>query len=122
MKDKINKKKLGKMGEDFAAGYLEKSGLQIIQRNFATRRGEIDIIAVDGDEIVFMEVKTRTNTQLGKPEEAIDEAKISKIRQIAREYLAPRDMMETPVRFDVMAIVWNRERKKWQARWIKRAF
>ena len=68
---------IGKLGEDISCNYLEKSNYSIIERNFCCRDGEIDIIAYDNNsrEIVFIEVKTRTNYKYGNPAEAIDSTK-----------------------------------------------
>lgn len=69
------KQQRGKIGEDMATEYLNKKGYKILERNFECRQGEIDIIALDKDEIVFVEVKTRTSKKYGLAAEAVDENK-----------------------------------------------
>ena len=122
MKKYPSKKALGKAGEDFAGNYLEKRGLEILERNFRIREGEIDLIALDGDTIVFVEVKTRKSKNYGLPSEAVDEVKQEKIREVAEAYLAEKGWMERIVRFDVFSIRYNNERKNWHIKWYKQAF
>ena len=66
---------IGKLGEELAVGYLQKQNYKIIERNFECRQGEIDIIALDKNELVFIEVKTRTSIKYGKPAEAVNQIK-----------------------------------------------
>lgn len=77
----------GKSGEDQACKYLEESGYEILERNFRCSIGEIDIIAQNGDEITFFEVKTRSNYNYGTPSEIINYAKLRRIEQVAWIYL-----------------------------------
>lgn len=72
---KINKKELGNIGEEISTDYLQKCGYEIIKRNYRCMQGEIDIIAKDKKELVFIEVKTRSNLCYGKPREAVDSCK-----------------------------------------------
>jgi len=78
---------LGKEGEDEAVKYLEKKGYRIIERNFLCRQGEIDIIALDKEYIVFVEIKTRTNTEYGLPSESVTEKKIKHMKKAIQYYL-----------------------------------
>ena len=82
----VNKER-GKQGEEIATQYLTKKGYQILERNFYARKGEIDIIAKEKQEIVFVEVKTRSNHQYGNPAEAVDSHKIHHIYDTAKYYL-----------------------------------
>lgn len=66
------KQETGKTGEDISTEYLEKNGYQIIERNFRCNQGEIDIIAIQKNEIIFIEVKTRSNAHYGLPAEAVN--------------------------------------------------
>jgi len=100
----INRRKQGKTGEDLAARYLEKNGLKIIERNYRFERGEIDIIAEEGDELVFVEVKARRSNTYGSPEDAVTEKKQKQIYAVADGYLFERDINNRPIRFDVVAI------------------
>ncbi len=82
----IDKIKLGFIGEDLAAAYLEKSGYIIKERNFRTRTGEIDIIAIKDDQLIFVEVKTRSSLNCGEPIEAIDPKKLRRLYRLGEEY------------------------------------
>jgi len=99
------KNPLGKMGEDLAVDYLEKIGYHIVERNYRTSFGEIDIVCSDHDEMVFVEVKTRRNTNFGWPEEAITRRKKEHIKKAALHYLASVNKPCRSIRFDVVAIL-----------------
>jgi putative endonuclease len=118
----MKRQALGRRGEDFAASYLESRGLTIVKRNFRTREGEIDLIASQENEIIFVEVKTRRSAGPGETLESIDERKMGKLRKMAEVYLSENGLMESPVRFDVMVLEFVKEESRWRARWIKRAF
>lgn len=94
----------GKLGEDLACKYLETKGYKIIERNFEARQGEIDIIAIDKKEIVFIEVKTRTNISYGKPAEAVDNKKQKHLIKTVEYYLYSRKLENEFVRLDVIEI------------------
>lgn len=98
------KQKTGKIGEDIATKYLEQSGYEIIQRNFECKQGEIDIIAKDKDEIVFIEVKTRSSALYGQPKDAVDETKQKHIYNSAEFYIYIRHLENFPVRIDVIEV------------------
>ncbi len=97
----------GKAGEDAAVDYLTKKGYHILERNFRFERGEIDIIAVDHEDLVFVEVKARRSTSAGDPEDALTSAKCNQIRKVAEGYMFQRNIDEQPCRFDVIAIVYD---------------
>ncbi len=94
---------VGKEGEEIAVRYFRKRGYRIIERNYRTPLGEIDLIAKDGDVIVFVEVKTRTDSAFGRPFEAVDWRKKEKIRKVSLCYLK-KFRHEVPARFDVLSI------------------
>jgi len=96
-------KPLGSEGEDLAVRFLQKKGYRIVARNYKTPVGELDIIARDGDTIVFIEVKTRTDISFGYPFEAVNKRKRQKLKNLALLYLK-RQGKESPVRFDVLSI------------------
>jgi putative endonuclease len=96
---------LGRRGEEIALEYFRRKGLRIVEGGFRLFRGEIDIIAYDGDTLVFIEVKTRATTEFGLPEEAVTPTKQSQIRKIARGFLIDRGLGEPDCRFDVLAIL-----------------
>lgn len=100
----MNAKDIGQRGEDAAAAYLLRCGMRIVDRNWRCSAGEIDIIALDADELVFVEVKTRRVTSAGTPEEAVSPSKQKRLARLARTYLAQTGLTETHVRFDVIAI------------------
>ncbi len=94
----------GRTGEEIARKCLEDQGIVILETNYRFRRGEIDIIARDGEDIVFCEVKARWNDQYGPPEYAVTPRKQRQIRKIAEGYLYERGISDQPCRFDVIAI------------------
>lgn len=97
--------KLGCTGERLARRHLEKSGYRILESNYRTRTGEIDLIAFDGEILAFIEVKTRTSKRFGHPLEALTSAKCRRISKVALEYLNRKNYHDHPVRFDVVAIL-----------------
>lgn len=100
----MDRTEIGARGEDAAAAYLERAGLQIVDRNWRTSRGEIDIVALDGETLVLCEVKTRTTAARGTPEEAVSPAKQRRIVRLAQAYVAAAGLGECQVRFDVISI------------------
>jgi putative endonuclease len=116
----INRRMQGKEGEDLAANYLEQQGFTIKERNYRFEHGEIDLIAEEGDELVFVEVKARHSIAFGSPEEAVTEEKQEQVRAVAEGYLFERDIDDRPCRFDVIAIEFKNN--KADIRHIKNAF
>jgi putative endonuclease len=102
MKD--SRKQLGAAGEDLAAAALIKQGYQILERNYLAPIGEIDLVARQGKTLVIVEVKTRRSTRFGSPQEAVSRAKQAKLQHLAEYYLQQKGLLETPVRFDVVAV------------------
>lgn len=110
MKEK-NKRSLGKEKELLAAEYLEKKGYCILERNFFCRQGEIDLIAMSPErELVFVEVKYRTDSRNGFPEEAVDRKKQAKLKKASQMYLY-RYPYSIPCRYDVISILGNEIRQ-----------
>ncbi len=97
---------LGKKGEDFTENYLRKNGYIVIKRNFSNRFGEIDIIAENEDYIVFVEVKTRSADAMVKGSEAVNNAKITRIRNFAADFLNKFETYKPP-RFDVAEVTYD---------------
>ena len=97
---------LGNRGEAAAARFLERLGYRILERQMRGRFGELDLVALDGGVIVFVEVKTRSTTSAGHPTEAITPVKQRKITQSALAYLKRRRWLERRARFDVIAVLW----------------
>lgn len=101
----LHKKLLGLKGENQAVKFLKKAGYKILERNFKTRVGEIDVIAKDKDFIVFVEVKTRTGEVFGTPAEAVNRKKREKYFKVAQEYLIKNyAAIDVLSRFDVVEV------------------
>jgi putative endonuclease len=94
----------GADGEEIACEYLVLQGLQILERNFRLHRGEIDIVAREGEYLVFCEVKCRQSDACGMPEDALTAEKVRQVRMVAEGYLARRGIRNQACRFDVVAI------------------
>lgn len=110
MSTQQNKRTKGKEGEDLAAKFLEKLGYIILEENYQYGHGEIDLIAEDNGEIVFVEVKTRKSLEYGEPETAITKKKIAQIRKVASAYLIENNITEQTSRIDAVAILLQNER------------
>jgi putative endonuclease len=95
---------LGKSGEDLACEELVQRGYAILERRYRTRAGEIDIVAREGDRLVFVEVKTRRSVRYGDPAEAVTAVKRRQIALMAADYLARRRPRARACRFDVVAV------------------
>ncbi len=100
----MSKINTGRDGEKIAVAYLKKQGYSISETNFRCPLGEIDVIAREKNEIVFIEVKTRRSNQLGYPEQAVGMRKQSKLSKLALWYLQEKKLSDVNARFDVIAI------------------
>lgn len=100
----------GKFGELLAFKLLKNAGYKILQKNFRCSLGEIDIIALDKDVLVFVEVKTRWSKRYGKPEEAVDLRKLKKIKLVAEYFLRLNPLPFKKLRIDVVAIELEKNR------------
>jgi putative endonuclease len=98
------RKIIGRSGEDRAAKHLAKQGYAILERNYTAPQGELDLIAMDGDTLVFVEVKTRRGNAYGAPELAVDQRKQERMVKAALGYLKHKKLHQMPCRFDVVAI------------------
>lgn len=99
------RKSVGQRGEDIAARYLQRNGFRILDRNVHLGRYELDIIARDGDTIVFVEVKTRRNEDVAPPEENVDRTKQRHIRAAAHYYIERANDPSQYYRFDLVSVV-----------------
>ena len=100
-----DRQKLGKLGEESGCNYLEEHGYQILRKNYRCRLGEIDIVAKKGDQLVFVEVKTRRNHTYGRPGEAVNFRKQAKLTSVALWYLKEFGWKDASCRFDVLEIL-----------------
>ena len=95
----------GSIGENLALQYLRKQKYKIICTNYTNFLGEIDIIAKDKNFLVFVEVKSRSTLEFGRPSEAVDARKQNKIREVATYYLKQNKLFDSPCRFDVVEVL-----------------
>ncbi len=102
----------GDFGEIYAIKLLNKNNYQIIERNFRCKIGEIDIIAIKNDTLVFVEVKTRWSKKYGKPEEAVTPSKLRKIKRVGEYYCITNPHLPKKLRVDVVAIEMDRGKIK----------
>lgn len=103
------KHEIGKQGEEYASKYLQEKGYKIIRRNFKCKQGEIDVIAKDKDEYVFIEVKTRQNLHYGMPSEAVTKKKQKHIWNATKYYLYSHKLQNKFIRFDVIEVFKTKE-------------
>ncbi len=99
---------VGAYGERVAVRLLTESGLEVLDRNWRGPSGELDIVAMDGDDVVVVEVKTRSGTGFGHPAEAVTRAKVARLRRLAAEWLSAHDLHAAGVRIDVVAVIRRR--------------
>jgi putative endonuclease len=109
---------IGKIGEQLSVNYLKEAGIKIITRNFRTDYGEIDIIGLDNNDLVFFEVKTRSTKTFGEPEIAITPYKLQHMINSAEAYMQVYGQDEN-WRIDVVAVSLNKSQQSNQIHWIK---
>ena len=124
--EKENKQKgkisLGKYGEDFTCRFLKAKGYKIIERNYRSLWGEIDIIAKHKDTLVFIEVKTRSSDRFGPPESSVTRTKQNRIRRIAEAYIKTGKYRNLCFRFDVVSILFDSKKNMVDFKLIQNAF
>jgi putative endonuclease len=108
-KDKLSRKMLGTIGENLAFNHLQEMNWRMLERNWRCRTGEIDIIAMDGETLVIIEVRTRSSTSFGTPQESIHALKQNKVRETAQVYANRYKLLHLQQRFDVVSIVTDKE-------------
>lgn len=113
-------RRLGAYGESLAASFLKRRGCRLIARNCRNAGGEIDLIAAAGDEILFVEVKTRTASDFGWPELAVDWKKMIHLKRAAQAYLENR-RISSRWRIDIIAVIIDKSAKSAKIRWFKDA-
>ncbi|HEX3727429.1 MAG TPA: YraN family protein [Pirellulales bacterium] len=113
---------LGQRGERAAERFVRKMGYQIVGRRQRGRLGELDLVAVDGRTVVFIEVKTRRSHHAGHPAEAVGPDKQKRLTRLALAYLKRHDLLEHRARFDVLGITWPDDAAKPTIEHFKNAF
>jgi len=109
---KDHRKILGEKGEKIAEKFLKKNHFKIIEKNYKNRYGEIDIIAMDGDYLVFVEVKTKSCADFSEPETWVDFKKQNQLIKLANFYLSEKDFNDINCRFDVIGITLEKDNKE----------
>ncbi|APC08106.1 YraN family protein [Neomoorella thermoacetica] len=118
----MTRRRRGQIGEAAAAALLADSGYRILERNYRCPLGEIDIVAAQGEEIVFIEVRTRSSQNFGTPQESVDGRKRLRLRRLAAYYLGSRGLAGRSCRFDVVAVWLDRQERVAGVEVIKGAF
>ena len=120
----MEKKELGKKGEEIALRFLKKNGYRLVERNYVCKMGEVDIVAREKDTLVFIEVKTRTSTAFGPPQLAVTPSKQMQISKAAWTFLKEKRIENAKARFDVVAVLIRPEgeeieliRDAFESRW-----
>ncbi len=111
----------GREGESAAIAFLKKKGYRILEKNFRSKVGEIDIIAEQAGVIVFIEVKARSDHEFGHPFDALTPTKQKKIVQTAQSFLARKRIVDKPMRFDVVALTSD-PHGSWKIELLENAF
>ncbi len=106
----IYQKHIGNIGEKIAADYLQSEGYQLVDQNFTTRYGELDLVALEGGNLVFVEVKTRTSATFGLPEESVTPTKLERIQNAALLWLQAHPEYPDDWRVDVIAILLDHDK------------
>ena len=113
---------LGERGERAATKHLRRKGFKIIERRLRMRVGEIDIITVDGETVVFVEVKTRRSEALGRPSESISKTQQARLTRAALAFLKSHGLLEHAARFDVVEVIWPEAAHRPEIRHFPNAF
>jgi putative endonuclease len=110
----VKAKPLGRKGENLAASYLREQGWEILERNYRTKLGEIDLVCRDRDSIVFVEVKTRASADFARPDESVTQRKQAKLRRLVEDYLVKHNLESSEVRFDVLGVTLATRRPEFE--------
>lgn len=105
----FNKNK-GDVGEKIAIDYFKNNGYRILHTNYTTNIGELDLVVTDELAVIFVEVKSRSNTDFGYPAEAVTYHKRTKINQVASQYIKKYRLMDVRIRFDIVEVYLNENR------------
>lgn len=107
----MKRSEIGSLGEKLAADFLKKKGYRILENNFRCHEGEIDIVALDKDCLVFAEVRTKSNLNFGSPEESINSAKMGHLIKTAEYYRQHHDNLPESWRIDLVAVELDSAKK-----------
>lgn len=121
-KRSLSRTALGRRCEDLAADYLRRQGYRVIERNARMRFGELDVVARDGGTLCFVEIRARSSTHFGWPEESVTPQKRQRLVRLAQGYLQRLGVAPGPVRFDVLSILLGPDGAPARTRLIKGAF
>lgn len=102
---------LGKSGEETAVNLLKENGYKILARNYRTKLGEVDIVALDKDTLCFIEVKTRHSDRFGLPKEAVSASKQRQISKVALLFLKENNLLDKKARFDVVSVIYSQKQR-----------
>ena len=116
------RKTIGHVGEKLATIYLKGKGMVILHRNWSTRLGELDIIAKEGDTVVFVEVRTTTGTRFGYGFQSVDYRKQQKVRRLSLQYVQHHRLESNPMRFDVVSVLLHKNQELDGIQYIRGAF
>jgi putative endonuclease len=119
--DRDPRHRLGASGEEFAERMLCRSGFRILARRYRIREGEVDLVALDGEVVVFVEVKTRSGRTIAPPAEFVTASKRRRLVRAAAAWLAGRNWLDRRCRFDVVELV-AREKGGFEVRHLRDAF
>lgn len=97
--------RLGRLGEDLAVRYLQRSGYEVLERNWRCARGEIDVVVRDASTLIFVEVKTRTGVAFGHPLEALTERKVARLRSLASLWRQAHPAQRGAMRIDAIGVL-----------------
>lgn len=106
----MNNIEKGKLGEKIALKYIISKGGKVVERNYRTKMGEVDLIAKLNGELVFIEVKSRKNVDYGYPSESVDYKKKRRITNVAKYYILDNSLDDLSIRFDVIEIYFNEKK------------
>jgi putative endonuclease len=118
----VKKNEVGKLGEDEAVRFLKKKGYDIIARNWRHKFGEIDIIALDRETVVFVEVRTKMTGDFGTPEESVTKTKMRQIVKAASNYIREKRLQGESIRFDFIGVIADKDAGKPNINHIENAF
>ena len=116
----MNKREMGRIGEDLAANFLEKQNIKIIKRNYFTKYGEIDLIGFKNKTIIFTEVKLRNNNNFGLPIEGITKNKFKRYQNAIQIFISENNINYDNIRFDVICLYLIGE--KYKIEWLKNQY